>query len=115
MADLHPLVWLALHLAEGRREHPSNAAFGQWVRNDPEVRRLTRGHLTHQDRAALIKIAQLDPEEASVAIRRHGSFAGPERLWRDVLRHLAARKTPGARRNEVVKRNKRKTPRRRGR
>ena len=114
MADLHPLVWLALHVAEGRREHPSNAAFGQWVRNDPEVRRLTRGHLGHQDRAALIKIAQLDPEEASVAIRRHGSFARPELLWRDVLRHLPARKTPGSR-NEVVERNKRKTPRRRGR
>ena len=113
MADLHPLVWLALHLAEGRREHPSNAAFGQWVRNDPEVRRLTRGHLTHQDRAALIKIAQLDPEEASVAIR-NVSFARPELLWRDVLRLLPARKTPGSR-NEVVERNKRKTPRRRGR
>ena len=113
MADLHPLVWLALHLAEGRREHPSNAAFGQWVRNDPEVRRLTRGHLTHQDRAALIKIAQLDPEEASVAIR-NVRFARPELLWRDVLRLLPARKTPGSR-NEVVERNKRKTPRRRGR
>jgi len=28
MADLHPLVVLAQRLAEGRRQHPSNAAFG---------------------------------------------------------------------------------------
>ena len=40
--------------------------------------------------------------------------ARPELLWRDVLRHLPARKTPGSR-NEVVERNKRKTPRRRSR
>ena len=94
--DLHYIVVLAQLVAEGRRRHPSNAAFGEWVKNDPEVLRRNRGPLTHQDRAALIKIAQLDPQEASAAIQRHGAFAGPERLWRDVLSYLAARKTTQA-------------------
>jgi hypothetical protein len=95
-ANLHYIAVLAQRVAEGRRQHPSNAAFGEWVRNDPEVLRRNRGPLTHQDRAALLKIAQRDPQEASAAIQRHGGSAGPERLWRDVLSYLAARKTTPA-------------------
>ena len=86
MAELHHLVLLAQRLAEGRRLHPSNAAFGQWVKDNGF------DHLTHRDRAALLSIAQLDPQEASHHINR-SSYTTPEHLWYRVLRHLAVRKT----------------------
>ena len=86
MAKLHHLVLLAQRLAEGRRLHPSNAAFGQWVKDNGF------DHLTHRDRTALLRIAQLDPQEASHHINR-SSYTTPEHLWYRVLRHLAVRKT----------------------
>jgi hypothetical protein len=86
MAELHPLVLLAQRLAEGRRQHSSNAAFGQWVKENGFDR------LTHRDRAALIRIAQLDPQEASDHISR-SSHTTPELLWYRVLSRLAVRKT----------------------
>jgi hypothetical protein len=87
MADLHSLVVLAQRLAEGRMQHPSNAAFGQWV-NDNGL-----GHLTHRDRAALLRIATLDPEEASAAILA-SRYTTPEHLWYRALTALVpVRKT----------------------
>jgi hypothetical protein len=86
MADMHPLVVLAQRLAEGRRQHPSNAAFGQWVKDNG------LGHLTHRDRVALLRIATLDPQEASTLIRR-SSYTTPEHLWYRALSRLAVRKT----------------------
>ena len=85
MAGLHHLVLLGQRLAEGRRQHPSNAAFGQWLKASG------LDHLTHRDRAALIRIAQLDPEAASAAIRL-SRFTSPEHLWYRALSH-AVRKT----------------------
>jgi hypothetical protein len=90
MAELHHWVFLAQRLAEGRRQHPSNAAFGQWLKKDPELRRLT-----HRDRAALLKIATLDPQEAAAAIRR-SNYTTPEHLWYRALITLAGRKTAAA-------------------
>jgi hypothetical protein len=79
MAELHHLVLLAQRLAEGRRQHPSHTAFSQWLKdNDLD-------HLTHRDRAALLKIAQLDPQEASTAISK-SRYITPERLWYRVVR-----------------------------
>jgi hypothetical protein len=73
MAELHPLVLLAQRLAEGRRQHSSNAAFGQWVKDNG------RDHLIHRDRAALLRIGQLDSQEASALISR-SSYTTPKRL-----------------------------------
>ena len=86
MAELHPLVLLAQRLAQGRRQHPSNAAFSQWLKDNG------LGHLAHQARAALLKIAKLDPEAASAAIRL-SRFTSPEQLWYRALSHMAVRKT----------------------
>ena len=85
VAKLHPLVLLAQRLAQGRRQHPSNAAFGQWLKDNG------LGHLEHQTRAALLKIAKLDPEAASAAIRL-SRFTSPEQLWYRALSHMAVRK-----------------------
>ena len=87
MAELHQLVLLAQHLAEGRRQHPIDAAFGQWVKENE------LSHLTHRDRAALLRIAKLDPQEASARIRE-SRYVTPEHLWYRALRHLAVCKTP---------------------
>jgi hypothetical protein len=88
MAKLHALVMLARRLAQGRRQHPSNAAFGQWLKDNGF------GHLTHQTRAALLKIAKLDPEAASAVIRL-SRFTSAEQLWYRALSHMAARKMDG--------------------
>ena len=80
------MVLQAQRLAKGRRQHPSNAAFGQWLKASG------LDHLTHRDRAALIRIAQLDPEAASAAIRL-SRFTSPEHLWYRALSHMAVRKT----------------------
>jgi len=87
VAEQHHLVLLAQRLAEGRRQYPGNTAFGQWVKEN------VLGHLTHRDQAALLRIAQLDPQEASARIRE-SRYATPEHLWYRALRHLAVRKTP---------------------
>jgi hypothetical protein len=86
VAKLHTLVLLAQRLAQGRRQHPSNAAFSQWLKDNG------LGHLAHQARAALLKIAKLDPEAASAAIRL-SRFTSPEQLWYRALSHMAVRKT----------------------
>jgi hypothetical protein len=52
-------------------------------------------YLAHRDRGALIRIAHLDPQEASDHISR-SSHTTPELLWYRVLSRLAVRNTPSA-------------------
>lgn len=79
--DLHRVVLLAQRVAAGRNRYPSNADFAVWLKAEG------LDHLAHRDRAALIRIAALDPQETSSAIAA-STYTEPERLWYRVLRPL---------------------------